>query len=140
MAEKSIKQDSTWKEVKIPRGKHHNETATKTTVSLYLTKNTVEKARFHNLNLSRIAEQALLSILDYLESQNERKSSGFLGKASFGKEGLVDGAGFEPAASTMPTWRSYQADLPARFMESRVASRYLAGLYDAFGEALVNRY
>ena len=26
---------------------------------------------------------------------------------------IVDGAGFEPAASTMPTWRSYQADLPA---------------------------
>ena len=26
----------------------------------------------------------------------------------------VDGAGFEPAASTMPTWRSYQADLPAQ--------------------------
>jgi hypothetical protein len=28
----------------------------------------------------------------------------------------VDGAGFEPAASTMPTWRSYQADLPAQRM------------------------
>ncbi len=27
---------------------------------------------------------------------------------------VVDGAGFEPATSTMPTWRSYQADLPAR--------------------------
>ena len=27
---------------------------------------------------------------------------------------LVDGAGFEPATSTMPTWRSYQADLMAR--------------------------
>jgi hypothetical protein len=26
---------------------------------------------------------------------------------------LVDGAGFGPAASTMPTWRSYQTDLPA---------------------------
>ncbi len=75
MAEKSIKQDSTWKEAKVPRGKHHNETATKTTVSLYLTKKVVQRARFHNLNLSRIAEQALLSILDYLESQNSEKSS-----------------------------------------------------------------
>lgn len=27
---------------------------------------------------------------------------------------LVDEAGFEPAASTMPTWRSYQADLLAQ--------------------------
>jgi hypothetical protein len=26
---------------------------------------------------------------------------------------MVDGAGFEPATSTMPTWRSCQADLPA---------------------------
>ena len=25
----------------------------------------------------------------------------------------MDWAGFEPAASTMPTWRSYQPDLPA---------------------------
>ena len=140
MTEKSITQDSTWKNHKVPRGKHHSKTATKTTVSLYLTKNVVQRARFHNLNLSRIAEQALLSILDYLESQNERKSSGFLSTGSFLKESVVDGAGFEPATSTMPTWRSYQADLPARFMESRVASRYLAGLYDAFGEAMVNRY
>ena len=28
-------------------------------------------------------------------------------------EFVVDGTGFEPAASTMPTWRSFQADLPA---------------------------
>ena len=28
---------------------------------------------------------------------------------------LVDEAGFEPATSTMPTWRSYQADLLAQF-------------------------
>jgi hypothetical protein len=26
---------------------------------------------------------------------------------------VVDGAGFEPAASAMPTLRSYQTDLPA---------------------------
>ena len=26
---------------------------------------------------------------------------------------MVDGAGFEPAASAMPTLRSFQADLPA---------------------------
>ena len=29
------------------------------------------------------------------------------------KQFVVDGAGFEPAASAMPTLRSYQADLPA---------------------------
>jgi len=87
---------STWKDDRVPRGKHHNNTATKTTVSLYLSKKLVKKARNHRLNLSRITEQALSSILDYLETQNCEKSSVFLGKASFPKEGLVDGAGLNP--------------------------------------------
>ena len=75
--------DSTWKKGKVPRGKHHNKTATKTTVSLYLSKNLVEKARKHKLNLSRITERTLNSILDYLETQNNETSSEFLGEASF---------------------------------------------------------
>jgi len=65
MVEKEI---STWKRAKFPRGKNHNKTATKTTVSLYLSKKLVEKARNYRLNLSRITEQALSSILDYLET------------------------------------------------------------------------
>ena len=94
------KEKSTWKKTSIPRGKHHNKTATKTTVSLYLSKNVVEKSRFHNLNLSRIAEQALISILDYLETQNTKPSSKFLGKASFHKEGfVVPRAGLELATT-----------------------------------------
>jgi hypothetical protein len=108
---------STWKKDKVPRGKHHNKTETKTTVSLYLNRKLVEKARNHRLNLSRITEQALSSILDYLESQNSDASSEFslsTGSLSPKEKVLVDGAGFEPAASTMPTWRSYQADLPAQ--------------------------
>jgi hypothetical protein len=43
MAKKSSKQDSTWKPDKVPRGKSHNRTATKTTVSLYLSKKIVEQ-------------------------------------------------------------------------------------------------
>ena len=78
--------NSTWKKDKAPRGKHHNKTATKTTVSLYLSKKLVEKARNHRLNLSRITEQALSSILDYLETQNTEKSSDFLSKGSFPKK------------------------------------------------------
>jgi hypothetical protein len=35
-------------------------------------------------------------------------------QANATRSSKVDGAGFEPAASTMPTWRSYQADLPAQ--------------------------
>jgi len=47
---------STWKKDEIPRGKHHNKTKNKTTVSLYLSKNLVKKARNHRLNLSKITE------------------------------------------------------------------------------------
>ncbi len=79
--------NSTWKTEQIPRGKHHNKTETKTTVSLYLSKNLVEKARKQGLNLSRITEQALSSILDYLLNQNETESSKyFLSRGSFQKE------------------------------------------------------
>ena len=71
----AIEKNSTWKKRKVPRGKHHNKTETKTTVSIYLNRKLVEKARNHRLNLSRIAEQALSSILDYMETQNFRKSA-----------------------------------------------------------------
>ena len=90
--------DSTWKKSLVPRGKCHNKTESKTTVSLYLDKTLVEKARNHRLNLSKITEQALSSILDYLETQNT-ESSQFLGKTSFAKEGLAGPEGFEPTFS-----------------------------------------
>jgi hypothetical protein len=57
---------------RIPRGNNHNKTAPKKTVGLYLSKKLVERARKHNLNLRRISEQALISILDYLEPQNNK--------------------------------------------------------------------
>jgi len=46
----------------------------KKTVGITLPKNLVERARKRNLNISRITEQALLSILDYLETQNNETS------------------------------------------------------------------
>jgi len=104
MSEADLNLNSTWKNEQTPRGSQiarHNKTAYKTTVSLYLSKNLVLKARKHGLNLSRILEEALNSILNYIEAQNiettSEKSSEFLGKASFLKEGLVGRAGFEPA-------------------------------------------
>ena len=88
---------STWNKPIIPRGNNHNQTDSKTTVSIYLSKKTVERARFHNLNLSKIAEQALISILDYLEPQNTKPSSNFLSTCSFLKESvMVPRAGLEP--------------------------------------------
>ncbi len=53
---KHAEESSTWKAERIPRGKHHNKTATKTTVSLYISRNILEKARKHKLNISRITE------------------------------------------------------------------------------------
>jgi hypothetical protein len=84
--------NSTWKKHKVPRGKHHNKTETKTTVSIYLNRKLMEKARNHRLNLSKITEQALSSILDYLEAQNRSESSKFLGEASFPKKVLWAGS------------------------------------------------
>jgi post-segregation antitoxin (ccd killing protein) len=72
----------------------------KKTVGITLPQNLVKRTREHGLNISRITEQALTSILDYLETQNTTKSSKFLAEASFLKEGsVVPRAGFEPATN-----------------------------------------
>jgi hypothetical protein len=97
MNEETIGPSSTWNKPDFPRGKCHNKTDSKTTVSLYLNKILVEKAKIHKLNLSRITEQALSSILGYLETQNHQTSSNFLSTGSFQKESVVPRAGFELA-------------------------------------------
>ncbi len=103
-------ENSTWKSSTVPRGKFHNKTETKTTVSLYLDKVLVETARLRGLNLSRIAEQALSSILDYMAIQNNKttqNSSVFLSTGSFLKESvMVPRAGFEPATTRSSAERS----------------------------------
>ena len=79
--------NSTWNLQSFPRGKRHNRTETKTTVSVYLNKNLVEKARKQGLNLSRILEEALSSILGFMEAPNSQtESSKFLNRLSFQKE------------------------------------------------------
>jgi hypothetical protein len=77
---------STWKKRLVPRGKCHSQTQTKTTLSLYLNRNLVERAKKRSLNLSRIMEQALSSILDYIESQNIKTSSNLLTDGSSQEE------------------------------------------------------
>jgi hypothetical protein len=87
----------------------------KVRVNLLMDKEIVEKAKEMGLNLSKCCENCLRTLIKAMErgySANAKRS--FLGEPSFVKEGSVDGAGFEPAASTMPTWRSFQADLPAQ--------------------------
>jgi hypothetical protein len=56
------------------------------------------------LNAQKVCENALKQAIGRLQGLNQNVT-------------LVDGAGFEPATSTMPTWRSYQADLPAQSLE-----------------------
>jgi len=57
---------------------------------------TVEKAKLHGSNLSRITEQALFSILGFLDAQNPETSSMILGEAFFQEGSMVPRAGFEP--------------------------------------------
>ena len=82
----------------------------KKTVGITLPIDLVEKARFHKLNISRITEQALFSILDYLETENTETnttlSSNFLSRGSFQKESRVPRAGFEPATTRSSAGRS----------------------------------
>ncbi len=60
----------------------------------------MENAKKHALNLSRVTEQALSNILDYMETQNIKSSSDFsLSRGSlFLKREILDvpRAGFEP--------------------------------------------
>ena len=106
-------ESSTWKKAKTPRGSQiarHNKTAQKTTVSLYLNKNLVEQAKKRGLNLSKITEQALTSIIDYMQTQNTQTSSEFslsTGSLFAKRESVVvPRAGFEPATTRSSAERS----------------------------------
>ena len=110
-------QSSTWKSSIVPRGKCHNKTETKTTVSLYLNKNLVEKARSHSLNISRITEQALSSIIDYLQTQAQQTSSTLLNSCSFQEnEEKLEGRDWDlNPGNRLHRPRGYQATSPRPF-------------------------
>ena len=93
----------------------------KRTIGITLSPRIIEEARKRNLNISRIAEQALLSILEYIQPINESESSkSFLSQGSFAKETWAgrsvwhdrrlrkaEAAGSNPARSTIglnPVW------------------------------------
>ncbi len=82
----------------------------------------MEKVKNHNLNLSRVSEQALSSILDYMESQNihssQKKSSAFLSSGSFLKESEMPRAGFEPATTRSSAERSPRLSYLGNFWNS----------------------
>ena len=68
------------------RVKRRRKTPRKT-VGITLSPSLIEEARKRNLNISRICEQALQSILEYIPNKNEAESSKyFLTRGSFQKE------------------------------------------------------
>jgi len=98
MSKADLNLNSSRKHSNFPRGKSHRETRDKITVGLYLPKNLVEKAKENKLNLSRILEEALSSILNHLEAQNRETSVKREGMETVGCHKVVVGrAGFEPA-------------------------------------------
>ena len=83
----------------------------KINTTIYLSSELTKLAHEMGLNISKTCENALKQAINKLQGIDAENNSGerYLGL----NRTMVDGAGFEPAASTMPTWRSYQADLPA---------------------------
>ena len=124
---------STWKSSNSPRGNRHNKTENKTTISLYLDKKLVETAKNRGLNLSSVMNQALSSILDYIQTQNIQTSSNNFslspGSLFSRKEKVVPRAGFEPA-----TTRSSASPSATKcnWVERSPRLSYLGTVFDAF--------
>ena len=84
MSERRINHSSTF--TKTTRVKSRRKQA-RITVGLTIKPRILEEARKRNLNLSRIFEQALTSILEYIPQETRTESSiSFLTRGSFPKE------------------------------------------------------
>jgi post-segregation antitoxin (ccd killing protein) len=91
----------------------------KTRTTLTIDKDVLQKAKEIGLNISQFCENALKEAIETLEQRKSKtnpegdvpNSKSF--DEPFPKRFLVDGRGFEPRTSAMPTPRSFQADLPA---------------------------
>ena len=68
------------------RVKRHKKTPRKT-VGITLPLSLIEEARKHKLNISRICEQALQSVIEYLAQQNQTESSKAFGEAFLQRKG-----------------------------------------------------
>ena len=88
----------------------------KRTVSITLTQTLLEQAKNHSLNISRITEQALSSIIDYLQAQNQQTSSEFLSPGSVLKKEEGRGRDLNPGAR-LHRPIGYQATSPRPLFE-----------------------
>jgi post-segregation antitoxin (ccd killing protein) len=90
-----------------------NKKEARRTVGLTINPRLLEEARNRNLNLSRIFEQALQSILEYIPQEKQTESSEFLSPGSFLKK-EAGPTGIEPAAYGLRVRRSNLTELRAR--------------------------
>lgn len=70
-------------------------------VTIYIDKQVVQKAKELGFNISKLCENCLKEAIKRMERPIIETDGGpdFLGKASFGKEGLAGPRGFEPPFS-----------------------------------------
>ena len=87
----------------------------KITVGIYVDEQIVKKAKELGLNISKLCENCLKEAIRRMTEAKTSKNFSDNIFCSQNSYQVVDGAGFEPATSTMPTWRSFQADLPAHY-------------------------
>ena len=78
----TLNKKSSRKLTKTPRGKSHSTSEKKITIGIYVDRKLVERTKKRRLNLSKVTEQALSSILDYLEPQNYQTSPVMLNHSS----------------------------------------------------------
>jgi len=80
----------------------------KVRTNITVDKEVLEKAHELGINVSKASEnylRQLIAAIERVDSANTERS--FLNERSFTKESSMDGAGFEPATSTMPTVSLY---------------------------------
>ncbi len=84
----------------------------KARTTLYIDSEILKEAQELGLNVSKTCEIALKQAIEQLRALYGKKESEDCPRCPQNWD--VDGEGFEPSTSAMPTPRSFQTDLPAR--------------------------
>jgi hypothetical protein len=90
------------------------------TVGITLPEDLIERAGNQGSNISKVTENALLSIIDYLETQNTKTSTQFLDQPSFLKKVEAGPTGIEPATYGLRVRRSNLTELRAQLSSGKV--------------------